>query len=175
MSYIVEKEFEHAGLKCVVTFGDMGHRCGYVGVPKEHSLYGKYYDDYLDIKKSEVEGELKERYFELFIAAMDDDERARIGYVLECHGGVTFSDGGENSTYPIKSDLWWFGFDCAHYCDGRDLKLSLERFPEKSEQINSMIAFDNKFGFTSYAPAKTTDFVEEECRKLAEQLSAWCK
>lgn len=32
--YIVEREFEHAGYKCVVTFNVMGHRCGYVGIPK---------------------------------------------------------------------------------------------------------------------------------------------
>ena len=49
--YIVEKEFNHNGLKCVVTFSNMGHRCGYVGVPKWHPLYGKNYMDYLDIKK----------------------------------------------------------------------------------------------------------------------------
>ena len=34
--YIVEREFEHAGYKCVVAFGAIGHRCGYVGVPKIH-------------------------------------------------------------------------------------------------------------------------------------------
>lgn len=33
--YIVEQEFEHAGYKCVVTFNVMGHRCGYVGIPKK--------------------------------------------------------------------------------------------------------------------------------------------
>jgi hypothetical protein len=32
--YIVEREFEHAGYKCVVTFNVMGHRCRYVGIPK---------------------------------------------------------------------------------------------------------------------------------------------
>ena len=48
--YIVEREFEHAGYKCVVTFNVMGHRCGYVGIPKNHSLYGKEYSDYLEIK-----------------------------------------------------------------------------------------------------------------------------
>ena len=52
--YIVEREFEHAGYKCVVTFGAMGHRCGYVGIPKNHALYGKGYDDYLEIKKSDI-------------------------------------------------------------------------------------------------------------------------
>ena len=43
--YIVEKEFNHNGLKCVVTFGFMGHRCGYVGIPMWHPLYGKDYAD----------------------------------------------------------------------------------------------------------------------------------
>lgn len=41
--YIVEREFEHVGYKCVVTFNVMGHRCGYVGIPKNHPLYGKEY------------------------------------------------------------------------------------------------------------------------------------
>lgn len=52
--YIVEQEFEHAGYKCVVTFNVMGHRCGYVGIPKNHPLYGKEYSDYLEIKKADV-------------------------------------------------------------------------------------------------------------------------
>ena len=37
--YVIEKEFEHKGLKCVVLLLAIGHRCGYVGVPKEHPLY----------------------------------------------------------------------------------------------------------------------------------------
>ena len=37
--YIVEREFEHVGYKCVVIFGNMAHRCGYVGIPKNHTLY----------------------------------------------------------------------------------------------------------------------------------------
>lgn len=52
--YIVEREFEHVGYKCVVTFNVMGHRCGYVGIPKNHPLYGKEYSDYLEIKKADV-------------------------------------------------------------------------------------------------------------------------
>lgn len=52
--YIVECEFEHAGYKCVVVFTRMGHRCGYVGIPKEHPLYGKGYDEHLEIKKSDL-------------------------------------------------------------------------------------------------------------------------
>ena len=38
----VEKEWTtRAGLKAVVIATDMGHRCGYVGVPAEHPWFGK--------------------------------------------------------------------------------------------------------------------------------------
>jgi hypothetical protein len=42
---IIEKEWEHTGLKCRVVFFRQSHRCGYVGVPKEHLAYNKNYDD----------------------------------------------------------------------------------------------------------------------------------
>lgn len=42
---ILEKSFEYRGYKCVVLMTEMGHRCGYVGIPKENSLYNKYYDE----------------------------------------------------------------------------------------------------------------------------------
>ena len=41
----VEREWEHAGLKCaVVQAREAGNRCGYVRVPPTHSLHGKDYD-----------------------------------------------------------------------------------------------------------------------------------
>ena len=41
-----EKEWTtEAGLKAQVCATPMGHRCGYVGVPEGHPLYGKHYDD----------------------------------------------------------------------------------------------------------------------------------
>ena len=41
-----EKEWTtRAGLKAVVIAQDMGHRCGYVSVPKEHPWYGKDYNE----------------------------------------------------------------------------------------------------------------------------------
>jgi hypothetical protein len=41
----IEKEWEHAGLKCKVAFTRQSHRCGYVAVPKGHIAYNKTYDD----------------------------------------------------------------------------------------------------------------------------------
>lgn len=73
--YIVEQEFEHVGYKCVVTFNVMGHRCGYVGIPKSHPLYGKEYSDYLEIKKADVGDRKISGIFPLLGACLDKDER----------------------------------------------------------------------------------------------------
>ena len=74
--YIVEKEFNHNGLKCVVIFSNMGHRCGYVGVPKWHPLYGKDYMDYLDIKKEHQDSILFFRLGDFYEMFFDDAETA---------------------------------------------------------------------------------------------------
>lgn len=49
-SFKIEREWEHAGLKCaVVQAREAQHRCGYVRVPPTHSLFGKDYDA-VDVK-----------------------------------------------------------------------------------------------------------------------------
>ena len=36
-----EREFEESGLQCCTRKNDLGHRCGYVALPKGHPLFGK--------------------------------------------------------------------------------------------------------------------------------------
>lgn len=167
--YIVEQEFEHAGYKCVVTFNVTGHRCGYVGIPKEHPLYGKGYDEHLEIKKSDLGDRDVKGIFPLLLACLDKDERIRIDAYFSVHGGITFADGGENSSYPIESDLWWFGFDCGHCDDGKELELAYERFPKYRESISLQIETEKKFHIDGLI-VRTEEYVAEECKKLAEQL-----
>lgn len=116
--YVVENVFEHRGLKCVVVMQALAHRCGYVGVPKEHFLYGKDYDDYLEIKMNEL---------------------IRIESYFQCHGGITYAQGGKGSSYPIKSDLWWFGFDCLHAWDKRDYETAKKLFADDIEVLKNSI------------------------------------
>lgn len=130
----VEKEFECLGLKCVVAFMKLGHRCGYVGVPVGHKLYGVDYN--------EVD--------------------------FSCHGGLTYSGGGANSEYPIKSDLWWFGFDCAHYMDASDYELAMKYFPEEEAQLRRVISVENKF--PTHGTIRTEEYVANECMELAKQI-----
>lgn len=166
--YIVEKEFEHNGLTCVVTFSTGGHRCGYVGVPKTHPLYGKSFTDHLDIKKEDIDKPIS-GIFALFSAMFDEDERAKIELYFTCHGGITYSNGGENSTYPIESDLWWFGFDCGHYGDAEDLDLAYELFPEFREEIIRSKEFEEKF--PTEGTIRDLEYVTENCIELADQLT----
>lgn len=168
-AYIVEKEFDHNGLKCIVTFGNMGHRCGYVGIPKRHPLYEKGYDDYLDILKEDIEGKEVSGVFPLLCALIDDDDRVRIGTYFTCHGGITYSGGGENSTYPIESNLWWFGFDCAHYNDGKDFDLAIEKFPEFAQQLAMTKVIEDMYH--THGTIRTTQYVADNCKELADQLA----
>ena len=84
--------------------------------------------------------------------------------LFNVHGGITFSDG--LSCYPITRDryLWWFGFDCAHYGDAKDLKAFNEYFPEKYKKYKELeLLYD-------YGEVRTLDYVEQECRNLVEQI-----
>lgn len=167
--YIIEREFEHAGYKCVVIFGSIGHRCGYVGIPKNHPLYGKDYIDYLEIKKADVVDREVSGIFSLLGACLDEDERIRIEAYFQCHGGITFADGGENTDYPIESDLWWFGFDCGHAGDKADLKYAIEKFPDRKEEYMARLAIESEFPIEGDV-VRAEEYVAEECKKLAEQL-----
>ena len=145
----VEKDFEHNGHRCVVIFTDMGHRCGYVGVNESSPLWCKDYCDYLPINKSELEGEEigKRGVFPLMMAAFDEDERVRIDTYFDVHGGITFSSGGKESKYPVESNLYWFGFDCAH-CNDR---------------ISALYFSDSE--------VRTLEYVTQECMNLADQIA----
>lgn len=170
--YIVEREFEHAGYKCVVTFGVIGHRCDYVGIPKSHSLYGKDYQEHLDIKKTDIGDREISGVFPLLGACLDEDERIRIEAYFQCHGGITFADGGENSKYPIESDLWWFGFDCAHAGDKADLTYAMQKFPDRQKEYRTRLIIENKYHIEDDV-IRTEEYVAEECKKLAEQLKGF--
>lgn len=149
-------------------FLSAGHRCGYVGISKPHPLYGKYYDEHLDIKKQDLR-DREVGVFPLIMSLLDEDERIRIEAYFSCHGGITYSNGGAGSTYPIESDLWWFGFDCAHAGDKKDFQLAYEKFPEMRENLKRQMEIENMYPIETDV-LRTEEYVASECKKLAEQL-----
>lgn len=74
-----------------------GHWCGYLGVPPGHPWHGQ---DYVDV-------------------------------AVEVHGGLTFAQASMEDDRPQRervchvpqpgepADVWWLGFDCAHFMDRR--------------------------------------------------------
>lgn len=167
--YKVESDFEHNGHRCVVIFTDMGHRCGYVSVNESSPLWNKDYNDYLPINKSDLEEEKidKRGIMPLFMSAFDEDERVRIDAYFNVHGGITFSSGGNGSKYPVESDLYWFGFDCAHCFDRIDADKLREYFPDgkfTESRIRDALYFED-------SEIRTLDYVTQECMNLADQIA----
>lgn len=138
MAYIIEKEFEYKGLWCIVAMMDLGHRCGYVGVPKGHKYYG--------ISHSDIE------------------------HIIDCHGGLTFSSKYENENYPSKehTDLWWFGWDYAHFCDANDWESFEKNFD--SEIVEKRKLYRSLWDYDSDGTIAYIENVEQCCKNVVDQF-----
>jgi len=161
MSYKVEKVWKSHGLKCVVIMTDKGHRCGYVGVDKNHLLFEiNHYDKIpskLKAKWEEVQkGDIGKRGAISVLCCDPNDPHVEI--LFDVHGGITYSGNGRKNDYPIKSDLWWFGYDCAHAGDAKDLS------------VMSDILKEIELKFPSEGVLRTLEYCVEECESLAKQL-----
>lgn len=150
-----------AGYPAVAILVPGMHRCGYVGIPKEHILHGIGYSQSTillwDLWEHILSGRRKEGenkrgpVLTLLMCtsrALDCPDQWKPENIINIHGGLTYSGGDDD--YPIKNEkgLWWFGFDCGHFDDG-SLMLN---YPFKE------------------LPVRTLDYVEKECELLAEQL-----
>lgn len=132
MNFKVESDFVYKGIRCVVIFTRMGHRCGYVGVDEKSTIFEKGYNE-LD---------------------------------FDVHGGLTYSGGGKDSKYPVESNLFWIGFDCAHYMDSSDIEKALEYGlidEESYKQLTSIYMFQE-------GQIRSKSFCEDECRSLVDQI-----
>ena len=86
------------GLDCLIVRNGVGALCGYVGLPPGHPLHGKDYGEAHDLADINVHGGLT------FANACN--ESAKDGHGI-CH-----------VPFPGRpADVWWLGFDCAHYMD----------------------------------------------------------
>lgn len=133
MTAIVEKVWVSHELPCVVLANSTGSRCGYVGVPESHPYFG------LDYNCGETTAE------------------------LEVHGGLTYARAEKGDDWRKSPDgkHWWFGFDCAHCDDAKDMSLITD------ERLQGI--------YKEFGPEEghvwTCDEVAGECESLAKQLS----
>jgi hypothetical protein len=137
----VEKDWtSKTGLRCVAMLrcvairgGAMNHRCGYVGIGRDHPLYEVGYMDESDVLKRRAEEALEEPIGKRgIIPALCAKS------ITDVHGSITYSGG--NDGYPVKDpDIWWFGFDCNHYGDDEDGGRSLEYVIAECESLAAQL------------------------------------
>lgn len=155
MNFQVEKDWvTESGLRAVVVMTTSGHRCGYVGLPESHPLHGVPYSAQTPNLKPNMERTIEKMSPILVFAAAlrgSDEELNTPEYVFEVHGGLTYSGKGD---YPVESDLWWFGYDCAHHGDR----------PEPGYEMS-------KYYSPSDGEVRTLDYCVGECESLAGQIS----
>jgi hypothetical protein len=121
-------------LDCMAVRNHWGAWCGYVGVPPGHPSHGKGHDE-VDV---------------------------------EVHGGLTYANecAGHVCHIPAPGrpdDVWWLGFDCAHYMDrqpGMDA-FNEDFFKRHPDLERSAIPRE------TYKPIA---YVKDECARLAAQL-----
>jgi len=123
----------------IIKHPQMGHLCGYVGVPAEHPWYKMKYNQCLE--GCEGEPNSLDPTITTWHCSHDTPE-----CLIDVHGGLTYSGMGDDEYLP--AGYWWFGFDCAHAWD------LIPGLPNLSGG--------------SY---KDKDYVERECRSLAQQLA----
>lgn len=176
--YNVESDFVYKGYRCIGTFGDMGHRCGYVGLPKGHPLYRMQYDDKLNITYNDIASNSigKRSPIQIFsLIGSEPEDKVSLSFYFDVHGGITYEGGGQDSKYPIESDLWWLGFDCGHAGDGRDLDL-VEQLWGDDEHIKSRLKIEREFQLNFPDDViRTKEYVVEECKSLVDQIIDYCE
>lgn len=155
--YIVEADFTHAGSRCVVIIGRNGYRCGYVGIPKTNKLYGVDYNNKVDsLNFKDISSESIGKRSLIAVFCHDGSDKISPFLYFNVHGGITYS-GGDG--YPVESEnLWWFGYDCGHAGDGKDLSVMDGRLKE----IELMYPMNGI--------VRSLEYCIEECKQLAEQL-----
>lgn len=130
--------FKYNGHICIIYRVPSGHFCGYVGVKKDSNCYGKnYYTDTVDWA-----GENN------YVKELTKVEEAIND--ISVHGGLTYANDNLACFKGIFGDeIWWFGFDAAHYDD---------------------ISLYSYFPKASGSTYKSFEYIKEQVEQLSNQI-----
>ena len=174
---------EATGLDCLIVRGPMGALCGYVGVPPEHPWHGIPYSgreyDYENREPVELGGGFGKVQMpkKTEVVPWDQAPESKV----DVHGGLTYSGLCQEEAEEGKgichipepgrpADVFWFGFDCAHYMDMCPVMEmhNRERFEDAKTERERELWGPKDFGETY----KTVPYVQAEVTSLAAQLAA---
>lgn len=91
-------------------------------------------------------------------------------YDIDCHCGLSFGPGCLCDEYNPKDTLY-IGFDCGHVCDGRDYDTALKYGLISEKQYYGLIERVVRT-ITFLQPVRSLEYVENECKKIVDQLEA---
>ena len=174
--YKVEKVWNHKRNVCVVIMSSKGYRCGYVGIPPEHPLYGKDSrsrpQSIQHLKEKVLNSPVGKKGIMDILFFFDSKEGIRIVDLFDVHGSLTYSGG--SSTYPVSLwleyywpsrsnavfyyNFWWFGYDCGHDGDGKDLSVVSPAVREIEER------------YPTRGIIRSVNYCISECEFLSSQL-----
>jgi hypothetical protein len=128
-------EFEAHGFPCLIRRAPLGNLCGYVAVPVGHPYHRKDY------------------------ANMD----------ISVHGGLTYAGECRDEICHVpkigeSDDVWWFGFDCAHFLDVTPKMVEMR---EPGGILHDLWKDSKYYTQDTY---KDINYVKQECIDLARQL-----
>lgn len=164
MSSIEKDWVTAAGLRAVILMGRLGFRCGYVGVPPGHPLYGVGYGDECDALRPLTGKEpVGDRgAMSVFLMAATGDIPRTPEAIFDVHGSLTFSGNGKDGAYPVESDLWWFGYDCGHCDDAPSSEYcqqQRDKYPDKPFMWHECDGVH-----------RDLDYCVQQCESLARQI-----
>lgn len=142
---VVEGGGKYRGYDFIITFTDMGFRCGYVAIDSDHPSYHFSKND--DFPDYHVHGGVT--FF----------ERSHISKAIL--GNTVCEDK-------------WIGFDAGHYGDLVDKDLTLKYFPDlRDVQVEHLLEMAKIFEIRSsdsFMNYRTREYMEEQCHHLIDQL-----
>lgn len=99
-----------------------------------------------------------------------DDNQDFEQYDIDCHCCLSFGVDRLSKECNPKKD-YYIGFDCAHICDGRDYITALKYGLITEKRYNELMEMEILLP-TFLQPVRSLEYVEEQCKKIVEQLEA---
>jgi len=154
---------EATGYNCVIIREEHDALCAYVCIERPHPFYGRDFHGKPGRNTPPAE----------------DENAVRASFqAIDVHGGITYCEPFIPGTIPgvvVNIASWYIGFNCSHYNDYVPSYLEImELIPpdddltaEDIEELRQSI-LNNPTPESAY---RTFSYVEEQCRKLAQQLA----
>lgn len=99
-----------------------------------------------------------------------DDHRDFYEYDIDCHCYLSFGAARLSEECNPKKD-YYIGFDCGHICDGRSYLTALKYGLLTEKRFNELMEMEIQSP-TFLQPVRELEYVENECRKIVDQLEA---